>query len=349
MAVLRAAIAILLAGVAVPAAGQEQPHVRVGRIFEADFTATAQIDWRGNASERRAVRLRRARMGVEGTLLRRIDYQIEGDVEDPADRWRDVYLNVTATRRLEVRAGHFKMPFSAGRLTPVMQQDFVYRPLAAAHLAPGRAVGVMAHGTIRRGLKYQAGMFDRDGAATAGRLTVTPRSGVTLGASFTAGTVAEGLRNATAERFDGTELFHPVYVNGRRTRASAEAEWRYHRLTLTTEMIRLTDERRRQGMDEEDLPLLVSEGWHASAMWRLSGTRKAERVEVGGRLERLRMRSASGGDVPNTSSRAAAVLTRGLTALTLGVNWHVRPWIIVQANAIRDRSWLPIVRLQVGI
>jgi hypothetical protein len=64
----------------------------------------------------------------------------------------DVHIGVPrpemVDKAIRVRAGRFKVPFSLEETTGVKHLDFVDRSLAATQLAPGRDVGVMAHGRV---------------------------------------------------------------------------------------------------------------------------------------------------------------------------------------------------------
>ena len=92
--------------------------------------------------------------------MKRFDYQIERDLQDSAQPWRDVYVDGRVFRALGLRAGHFKIPFGLDQLTGTMDLDFNYRSLAGTYLAPGRDAGVMAHGHLLNDVvRYQAGVF----------------------------------------------------------------------------------------------------------------------------------------------------------------------------------------------
>jgi phosphate-selective porin OprO/OprP len=359
--------ALLLA--AAPVAAQDT-SVTIGDLFSLDFSAKLQMDWRGLPAGSAAARdgvfdIHRARVGVEGKVLKRVEYQLERNVADTTNPWRDAFVNVRATKRLEITAGHFKLPFSLAQLTPAMQLDFAYRPLAATYLAPGRDVGLMAHGTVRRGLKYQAGMFRKDGIAT--RVTVEPRRGLTFGGALTAGTAAEGLNSLRARMVTDDPLFPRLYVNGRRIRAGGELEWRHGPFSVASELMRATDQRRGQGIDERDLPDLVAQGWYVSGTWLVTGEKKTDRIrpakpflkEGAGALEiAVRGERLGWGQTckfcrsdPDTSlnARADVVPEQASRVWTVGVNWYLNQWVRIQSNLIRERAWMQVFRVQVGL
>jgi phosphate-selective porin len=128
-----------------------------------------------------------------------------------------------------------------------------------------------------------------------------------------------------------------VWVKGRRQRTGLEARWRPGRVSLQSEYIRLTDERRGQSVDDGDLSPLLAHGWYVSATYAL--TRKRHRfgmLEVGGRYETLSFGSTGSNGAPSTSVRADVVLGNTHRATTAGVNWHINRWVKVQANAVRE-------------
>src|SRR5688572_10062471 len=55
------------------------------------------------------------RIGVNGELFDRVQFQVERALQDDDDddtAWRDVYADVRINRALQVRGGRFKLPFS---------------------------------------------------------------------------------------------------------------------------------------------------------------------------------------------------------------------------------------------
>jgi len=125
----------------------DHPTVRLGDVATIEGFAKLQLDWRQmDHSTSADWDLRLLRAGVMGHAFKRIEYQVERELDDDTNPWRDVYVDVSASSALQVRGGKFKMPFSLDRLTSPMEIEFVYRSLAASSLAPGRDVGVMVHG-----------------------------------------------------------------------------------------------------------------------------------------------------------------------------------------------------------
>lgn len=290
---LSAALAALLIATAAPADAQDETGrasaLRIGRAVEIAVRVKAQFDWRGFPREPDATPpdvfdLHRARAAIEGTLTRRIEFQVERELRKTDEPWRDVYLDVDFHRAFQVRGGRFKIPFSLDQTTGGTDLDFTYRPLASTYLAPGRDVGVMVHGTMfAKRVKYRTGAFRKggenvrpserrdpqSGRTMASRVTVRPwpgsragwaLRGLTAGVSFTSGEVPEGLNSPRGRTIPEEPLFPRVYVNGLRRRTGADLEWRAGPASVRGELIRSVDERLGQGTDDGDLPDLDRAG-----------------------------------------------------------------------------------------
>ena len=103
------------------------------------------------------------RIGVNGELFDRVQFQVERAFQDDDDddtAWRDVYADVRINRALQVRGGRFKLPFSMERNTSRDELDFVQRATAVRAISPARDTGVMVHGRVaNRIVEYEAGVF----------------------------------------------------------------------------------------------------------------------------------------------------------------------------------------------
>jgi phosphate-selective porin OprO/OprP len=317
----------------------------------------------------------RRRVGVEGEVGNVLQFQIERELASD-ERWRDVYVDYRQFEALRVQAGQFKLPFSLDELTGATNLDFVHRSRVADQLAPGRDRGVMIHGRpFTRKLRYELGVFDRDGrnartanpervhggTTVAGRISVQPFAGsrseladLRLGAAFTRGTLPEGFPALEGETTIGARFFRAdVWVNGRRTRTGFEARWRPGPFSVQSEYIRAADERRGESVEGTDLSPVLATGWYVSGTWLVTGERKAGGVdtprrpllpkpgtgaiELAGRYETLGFRSAASGEPPSTSTRANVIVGNSLHSATFGVNWYVNRWIKLQANVVRER------------
>ena len=378
-----------------------RPSLRFGSALRIDFRLKLQGDFRtfdDAVTEEDGFEFNRKRVGIQGHFLKYFEYELERELRED-NVWRDVFLNFTYFDNYQVRGGKFKMPFGLEQLTGPTDLDFVYRTNVSENLTPAREIGVALHGQFhRRAFGYEVGVFDGDGEdedarlerggenverTIAARVTGRPlrRAGLpanagelTLGFAVTSGTVPEGLnslrvRTAFRQRFDD-----PVFVDGRRLRLGLEADWQPGPFSVKAEFIRATDERKNQGIQLEDLPAAVAQGWYVSGSWIVTGESKfggieprrpllrggAGAVEVATRYERLGFGSSSGGDNESTSPRGPNLLETSDGAWTAGVNWYVNRWTKIQLNVIREwiedanRSpvpdrhlfWTRVVRLQ---
>ena len=381
---IRAVFAIAMCMGATPAAAQvemtfdKRPSIKVGDLLTVDIRFKSQLDFREFPDEpgtdfKPLVDLHRTRIGVEGRLIKGLEYQVEGELGDASQPWRDVYIQTRSFRFLQVRAGHFKIPFSIDQLTGGMDLDFNYRSLAASYLAPGRDVGVMVFGRFfSEALRYQAGVFKRGGdnvresertdaqadRTYAGRVVVRPWNGfdnvfrtLSAGVAFTSGVLPAGPNGVRGKTVPGDAFFEHLFVDGHRQRMGGEFQWRPGPVGLQGEYIRVRDQRFGQGIDNQDLPDAYSRGWYATGTWLLTGERKRDSVEpkrpflrggvgaieIAARLERLAAWNDSVNDGTFSSPRSPWVMPRADDVWTAGVNWYWNDYVKLQANIIRER------------
>ncbi len=356
-----------------------RPSLRFGDVLRIDFRLKIQSDLRAfspdQPTENGTYELHRRRIGVEGRLFNRIEFQIEREMQEGGP-WRDVYANVRVGEPFEVRVGKFKIPFGLEETTNTMDLDFIYRTRGSDELAPARDKGVMAHGRLGRLFEYEFGGFKGDGdnarvnepvfllpgesapesgRTFAGRVVATPfgRGGGAkprFGLAATSSTIAEGLNSLRGKTVFGSTFFHRMYVSGDRIRLGAEAEWKPGPFGLRGEYIRVTEERARQGLGDVDLSDLVEQAWYVSGTWVLTGERKsggveprksllqggAGAVEIGTRFESLRFSSASREGPAFDNPRADHVNPNQEQVWTTGVTWFMNRWLRIQGNAIRE-------------
>jgi len=365
----------------------DRPSLRLGSGTRIDFRVrfqgdldhtTASLD--GDDGDGSNVDVARRRIGVDGEIVNIIDYQVESELGDDRNPWRDVYANYKQYGFAQVQAGHFKLPFSLDENTSATNLDFVYRSRVAALLAPGRDWGVMAHGRLlRRGwLRYELGVFREDGdnartfntvrvhggQTVAGRALVQPfretkafASDLAFGASFTTSEIPEGVSDLRGRTELDASFYRPaVLVNGQRHRLGFEARFRPGPFSIKSEYIRLSDERRFQSVDNTDLDPFVSSGWYVSGTWALTGESKAEgldnprrplfrggfgAVELAVRAERIRFGAGAVDPLASDAPRAEVVLGNSDRAYTFGVNWYANRWIKIQANLVRNTIGFP--------
>ena len=340
-----------------------RPSLRIRNVARIDFRLKLQLDLRAFSPEqpRRddAFRLHRRRAAVEGTVFRRIDFQVERELREGGP-WRDVYADARLNRSLQVQAGKFKMPFGLEETTSSTDLDFIYRTVGTNALTPARDTGGMGHGRLGQ-FEYEAGVFTHDGEdaiseegflfpgeerahaghAIAGRVVATPwgRGGGSrprLGLAVTESRVPEGLNGAMGRNVFGSMFFPRVYVRGRRVRVGAQAEWNPGRFGFRAEFIRVSEERRGQGLADIDLSPLLGRSWYMSATSMIAGRKNRQGFEVAGRLEYVTFGSASHEGPAFRNPRAEHLLGNGERVWTGGATWYMTRWTKVQINAIRE-------------
>jgi phosphate-selective porin len=235
----------------------------------------------------------------------------------------------------------------------------------------------MAHGRIRgRRLSYWTGVFVHDGdnassrtvdgggRTFATRVTSIPFGSLQPTASWRLqiGTAAAftnvaadsiqpgGLRGRTV--ITEATFFSPVYVEGQRRRWEADVEWLSGPASVRAEYTHVIDERQRQGLQDDDLPDARYRSWYITGTYVLTGENAQHPVrprrefgrggfgalEAAVRFERIRFDSASSAGQPLSNPRAATILPNGEGVLTLGVNWSLHRFLMLQFNAIRERG-----------
>ena len=402
--VLLAAVLAFLAPAAAPARAQEpgvtwdhRPTIVLGEGSRIDLHARAQSDYlvRDESDSDVAsltfedrLSVAHKRVSVEGVLFDRVSFEVEGEVGDEQP-WRDVYADVKVNRKLRIRAGHFKVPFSLEQLTRGTDLDFIARPAAVSDLSPSRDIGVMLHGRLAdKAVKYEGGVFEVDAAARlwkadatrtyAGRVTIAPLAdgksrgsdALEFSAALLRSDLPEGRSSLNGHLVMGDTFFHKMFVNGIRTRMGASVAWNARRASVHGEWLRALDSRRGQAIDGGDLSDLVSTGGYAAGVWHLLardghrwGHAPLRGIDVTGRFDRLTYGSTATVDDAFLNPRADHVAPIGKDTWTAGVNWHVNRWVKIQANAVREQIvdplallplstaplWSTVVRFQVAM
>lgn len=388
-------------------AWRNRPSLEVG-VVRLDVRAKLQGDFRSAdqdlEDEGGLYETGVKRLGLDGKITDRIDFEIDHEFRR-RNPWRNVFVNVRVTPALEVRAGKFKVPFSYEELTGIVNIDFAYRSLLAQIIAPARDVGVMVHGRLlRRVLNYEFGVFRRDGEnagnrepvfllpgeelpkasrSVAGRLTAEPLRHLGgprelrrfyVGTAFTTSDVAEGLNSLRGQSLFGSEFSERMYVLGKRRRLGLEAIWMPGPFSVKSEWARATEQRKHQGLLDDDISDFVSSAWYLAGTWAITGEDKdggveprkpifqggIGAVELGVRYEQIRFGSALKEGIPFANPRADPLLENAETIWTLGVNWYLNKWGKVVVNGIRESfedpertaipgrlsGWVAVLRLQ---
>ncbi len=389
------AFGLLVLAAGGPASAQDGSDVSVGiggavrLAIDARIAVDAAASGAGDSDEDRtgAVDLARQRIGVDGRVGTRVEFEIERELGGDGG-WRDAFADYRVHPSLRVRAGRFKVPFSLEATTGAAHLDFVNRSRAVTALAPGRDDGVMARGRLwGKHLEHETGLFRHDGegvsahhpertygtAAVASRLTVRPfassKRSVTdlrVALAIADARIDEGVSNLRGHTLTGDAFFPAAYwVAGRRHRTGVEARWHPGPLTLTAEYIRAADDRRGQGVGGDDLPPLAGSGWYLAGVWRVPRSVipwRSLRVETAARVEALEFRSAGGTGLASTNPRAERIAPADDRAVTLGMNVWVTRHVKVLVDAVHERvypsdpfappapaSWTPVISVRLAL
>jgi phosphate-selective porin OprO/OprP len=156
-----AAVAILCLGASASAFAQVEAKV-TGRVqFDAraidnSFNAIADRD---SASVGDTFEVRRARIGVTGSINKNIGYEVVGNGVGGTTNWIDTaFINYGFNKKAQVRAGRFKQPFSLEEMTSSNNIDFMERSYGN-QMAPGKRLGAMLHGEPMTGLTYGVSIY----------------------------------------------------------------------------------------------------------------------------------------------------------------------------------------------
>lgn len=361
----------------------DRPSIRAG-VFRVDLRAKLKGDFRkaDQDLEDRGGRYETTlkRVALDGSITNRVEFQIERELQKK-NPWRDVFVNVRIATALEVRAGKFKMPFGYERLTSVGDLDFAFRTLLSDIVAPGRDVGVQVHGGLfRRVMTYQAGVFRHDGdnarlreevfllpgeptpkpdRSVAARVLVEPLRHsrgsrdlrrLYLGVAFTQSDVPEGLNSLHGESVFGSEFSERMYVLGHRRRIGTEAAWMPGPFSIKSEYARANEQRKRQGLLDDDISDFVSSAWYLSGTWTVAGRRKDNgepqtpifqggpgAIDLAVRYERMSFRSVLKQGTPFVNPRADPLFGNTETVWTVGVSWYLNKWGKVVVNGLQER------------
>ena len=155
------AVAILCLGASAAAFAQVEAKV-TGRVhFDArmiDNSLNALAD-RDSASVGDTFEVRRARIGVVGTINKDIAYEIVGNGVGGTTNWIDTaWANYGFNKDAQVRVGRFKQPFSLEELTSSNNIDFMERSYGN-QMVPGKRLGAMMHGEPKAGLTYGVSVY----------------------------------------------------------------------------------------------------------------------------------------------------------------------------------------------
>jgi phosphate-selective porin OprO/OprP len=155
------AVAILCLGASASAFAQVEAKV-TGRVhFDARVIDNSYNDMfdRDSASVGDNFEIRRARIGVVGTINKDIGYEIVGNGVGGTTNWIDTaFINYGFNKKMQVRTGRFKQPFSLEEQTSSNNIDFMERSYGN-QMVPGKRLGAMMHGEPMTGMTYGVSVY----------------------------------------------------------------------------------------------------------------------------------------------------------------------------------------------
>ncbi len=304
---------------------KQHPSLRFGKVLRLDFEAKFQEDYRDSYEGAEVAagldpwELHRARIGVAGTFMKHIDFEVERELTENEltekdiargytrqPQWKDVNVNLDYINNAQIQVGKFKIPFGLDTTTGVSHNDFIFRSLGAIYLTPSRDIGGMVHGRFfKRGLNYWTGVFQHDGdnarskkiqggdETFAARVTGLPLRHVSdywfgafdVGGAFAISKVSDdsfrpnGIRGRTVVTQD--YFYESVYVKGKRYRYETDMDWTIGPASLRAEYTHVLDQRQGQSYGNEDLPDARYRSWYVSGTYILTGERKSRPVKAG--------------------------------------------------------------------
>ena len=358
----------------------DHPSIHFGKGTHLDFRGRFAADVNSSDApdadntESSAIDLGKKRLGVSGEIVNAVEFQIEAELKRD-DPWRDVYAEYKQFPEVRVRGGQFKIPFSLDENTGASHLDFMFRSLAATHLAPGRDQGVMVHGrVVNKAINYEAGVFQHDGKnartnnpdkvfggqTIAARVTYEPfrnvkdaKADLSVGGAYTTSDVPEGIPGLRGLMVFEQPFFSSsqYIVNGKRRRTGVEFQVLPGPASVKGEWMRVETERVGESVEDTDLSPLIGEGWYVSGTYAITGEKKSRvdrpkkplfqggvgAIEVGARIESLEFRSGASGEPGSTSPRADVILGNRNQVTTAGVTWYVNRFFKIQANYIHEK------------
>jgi phosphate-selective porin len=370
---------------------KNRPSLRIGEFANVDVKAKWHFDFLGFDPPRwnppaivnslpetpPTFYLTRARLGLKGKVTKYVDYEFERDMRETfgSDHewhpWKDNYVNVSLSPKLEVKIGKFKVPFGMEANLSEDRLDFAFKSRMSDVLSPARERGMMLHGRLleKERLSYQVGVFRYDGEGsdihgqpTGARTYAAHVAGEPLrsvkalpktirhtyfGVATTRGRLIDGLNSVNGQTFSNFTFFDHMFVRGDRTRVGTEVAWGDGPFDLKGEYMHMSEERHGQGIRGEDLPDLISRGWYVMGTVTPLGKMKSSgkpkdpfltghgfgAVEFSVRFDAITFFSAPGPGLPSRSPRAPTVLPNGERTWTAGPTWYLNHFVKIQVHA----------------
>ena len=136
------------------------------RQFKSEFANGAERDT-DTAKYGDTFEIRRARIGMTGTLLKDISYELVFNAAASDSTNIDTgWINYGFSKHVNLRAGRFKQQFNLEELTSSNNIDFIERSFVN-QFAPGKKVGLMVHGVLTDGVAYGLTRFQESNTSAS--------------------------------------------------------------------------------------------------------------------------------------------------------------------------------------
>lgn len=300
--------------------------------------------------------LRRARLGMKGTVAENVGYVVEADFGNSGSSLINAFVSYTGFDNGEIRFGHNRSPYSLEASTNTDDTTFIEFSAPTAAFDVGEVVGVGGH---FHGDKWSAGLglynqntalqdTDDEGWRVAGRLAVTPvkdeDSLVHIGASGAYVASRDQTNSfvfgATAENaIQTTNSVQATVANAdSHTIAGVEAAVVHGPLSVQGEYFKVSVDANTAGTDAD------FDGGYLQASYFLTGERRPY-VDGNGTFGRVIPNndfiSGKGWGAWELAARYSTldlndgtILGGEMDTYTLGVNWHLNQYTRMMVNYI---------------
>jgi phosphate-selective porin OprO/OprP len=298
--------------------------------------------------------IRRLRFGFEGTLYKKIDYDLEANIVSHSVELIFAWINFGYFPNAQIRVGQFKEPFSYEVLLPEKYLDFIERSMNATVLSPAEDIGIMVHNfgkPLAGFFEYGIGMFNGLGTDIkntdktfeyAGRINIYPfvllENNIFNSLRLAGYVLYEGNRTEgvyTRQRTTlGFEFYPRIITNNNKVSFGADIQWLYKSFSLKAEYIKTLEDRAELSHTE-----IETDGWHIDLTYLLTGVTKTLRMKSGlefaARIEQLLTDAGSPimiSDFTDISGNPVVLQKNDVTTITLGLNYYLNYNIKIQTN-----------------
>jgi len=300
---------------------------------------------------------RRLRLGFEGQLYGKIDYDLETNVGSSGAELIFAWMNFGYIPNAQVRIGQFKEPFSSEVLLPEKYLDFIERSIVATVVSPAEDIGVMVHnfGSPLGGIfEYGLGIFNGHGGSVkttdktfeyVGRIAfypfVTSSFEWLKNARFAGYVLYEGNRPEGVDLRPrtplGFEFFPRIATKGTRLAMGGDFQWIHGPFSISADYIRNVEKQALSTLDA------VIQGWDVDITYLITGEDKIRAMESGfevaARIEKLRVDAGSLVNVIgfyDESGNPVSIERNQVTTMTLGINYYLNYNVKFQLNFQND-------------